>query len=202
MVIMKNAPFAEWRLAGIALLQAPNDLTLLAFVAAIGASIALSAASFATTKVAVKLQGEITPECGLTSGAGSAVRLAVNVPDIAKPGRRDFGFTVNCNAPFDYRLEAKYGALTHEDGARTSEGFANSVPYDVAIYIPTQGATINDRCSGESIRAGQVHCPFSNSGNGIALASKGRLTLAWAPDRALLAGQYTDRLTITVGARR
>jgi hypothetical protein len=171
----------------------------LAVAATLGASIAISAASFATTKVAVKLQGDIVPECAITGGTASGATLAAIVlPDITKPGRFDYGFTVNCNAPFDYRLEAKYGALTHSDGSAVSAGFVMSVPYDVAIYIPTDGTAIKDRCSGESIRLGQAHCRFSNSGNGIALASRSSLTLAWAPEGRLVAGQYTEKLSLTV----
>ena len=202
---MKNAPLLAWRLVCIAF-QAQNILTppgRLAFAGTLGISIALTAVSFAATKVAVKLQGEIVPACAITDSLTSGATLvAMNLPDITKPGRMVYGFTVNCNAPFDYRLEAKYGALTHADGGATSRGFVKSVPYNVAMHIPTDGAAINDRCSGESIRAGHVGCPFSNSGNGIALASKGNLTLAWAPQGIPLAGKYTDKLTITLGVRR
>jgi hypothetical protein len=124
------------------------------------------------------------------------------VPDITKAGSKEFSFTVNCNAPFQYRLEAQYGALTHPDGGVAAKGFTKSVPYDIALYIPTDGATINDRCSGESIRFGRVRCRFSNSGNGIALGSRGNLTVAWTPKGIPVAGRYTDRLTITVAVRQ
>ncbi len=200
---MKNAPLLAWRLVRIAFFQAPNIFTpagRLTLVSTLGASIAVSAVSFAATKVAVKLQGDIPPECAVTGSLASGA--TIDLPDITTPGRTQYNFMVDCNAPFDYRLEAKYGALTHSDGGPVSAGFAKSVPYDVAIYIPTDGTAINDRCSGESIRVGQANCRFSNSGNGVALASRGNLTLAWAPEGRLVAGKYAENLTFTVGVRQ
>jgi hypothetical protein len=206
-LIIMNAPILVRRVAAIVLREARCHLAVpgrLALAATLCASIVPSAGSFATTKVAVKLQGDIVPKCSIGDrmgyGAESAVTVAMELPDITKPGRKDYEFRIDCNAPFAYRLEAKYGALTRADDA-AADGFSRSVPYDVAMYIPTDGGTINDRCSGESIRTGQVHCPFSNSGNGIALAGAGNLTLAWATEGMLLAGKYTDRLTIIVGVR-
>jgi hypothetical protein len=171
-----------------------------------GTVIALSAASSAAPRVAVKLQGDIAPVCAISSNFASGVALdvaaTVDVPDITKAGSKNFSFTVNCNAPFQYHLEAKYGALTHAGGSVAAKGFAKSVPYDVAIYIPTDSAAINDRCSGESIGFGKAGCRFSNSGNGIALASRSNLLVAWAPEGIPMAGKYTDKLTLTVGVRQ
>jgi hypothetical protein len=203
--IMKHAPISARRSPAIALRQAQNSPGHLALALG-GTLIALSAASSAATRVAVKLQGDIEPACAISSnfasGAALDVAAVVDVPDITKAGSRNFSFTVDCNAPFQYRLEAKYGALTHSDDGVAAKGFAVSVPYDVAIHIPTDGAAINDRCSGESIGVGKAGCRFSNSGNGIALASRSNLLLAWAPEGILMAGEYTDKLTITVGVRQ
>lgn len=204
-----NASILARRVAAIVSSLARNHISSpgrLALAATLSASIALSAASFATTKVAVKLQGDIASECairgGIGSGAAAGAGVAMDLADITKPGRKHYSFTVNCNAPFAYRLEAKYGALTHADGG-SAPGFTNSVPYEVAMHIPTDGNTIDDRCSGESIRAGQVRCPFSNSGAGIALGSAGQLTLAWTPGNAVpVAGQYFDYIKVIVGARQ
>ena len=204
-----NAPILARRAAPIVSREArchPGAPGRLALAATLYASIALSAASFATTKVAVKLQGDITAECAIIgsigSGAASAAGVAMDLADITKPGRKQYSFTVNCNAPFAYRLEAQYGALTHESAGVAPAGLAGAVPYEVAMHIPTDALTINDRCSGESIRSGQVRCPFSNSGAGIALGSAAQLTLAWTPGNAVvLAGRYSDSIKLIVGAR-
>lgn len=198
---MNHAPISARRSPIIALHQAQNSPGHLAFAVVAGTLIALSAASSAATKVAIKLQGDIEPVCAISGNFASGI--AMTLPDITKPGRKLYGFTVNCNAPFAYRLEAQYGALTHEGGGVAPAGLAVAVPYEVGMHIPTDALAIDDRCSGESIRSGQVRCPFSNSGAGIALGSAAQLTLAWKPGNAVpLAGQYSDSIKIIVGARQ
>lgn len=181
----------------IAIAVSVRKTSLLRRAAAVGLLVAMSAAyatTIAATKVSVKLEGEIAPEC--TIGATDAVGVNMGQADVMRPGTKDFGFTVNCNTPFEYRLEARYGALTH------TGGLAAAVPYTVGMYIPTDGTTINDRCAGENIRSGQVRCPFSNSGNGIAMGSRGRMTLAWAPGKSVPSeGSYSDDIAIYVGER-
>jgi hypothetical protein len=206
---MKNASFLSWRPGSVALFAAHDHFVTsecLTFVVIFGASVALSAAGFATTKVAIRLQGDVAPQCAISNSQISGTTLGLGVtmalPDITRPGRKEYGFTVNCNAPFDYRLEARYGALTHEGGAAAPDGFITAVPYEVAMHIPTDRTTIDDRCPGDSIRAGQVRCPFSNSGDGVAMGSEGQLTLAWVPEGIPVAGKYTETLTITVGLRQ
>ena len=118
---------------------------------------------------------------------------------MTRPGERAFPFTVNCNTPFSYRLEAQYGALTNSGALPAATGLVAAIPYDVGVHIPTDGAPIEDRCPGDSLAAGRVRCPFSSSGNNIALGSHARLTVTWTPQgRAPLAGDYVERLTIRV----
>ena len=165
---------------------------------------ALSAPASAANRVSIKLNGEIAPECFLDGGAGntSALVMPISAGDLTKAGRRDLRFSVTCNSPFTYRMEAQHGALTLAGAGAPVTGFAAKVPYEVAVHIPTDAAPIDDRCPGEALREGQVRCRFSDSGNGIALGVEGRLTLAWTPGPAPpLAGAYADRLTVTIGAR-
>jgi hypothetical protein len=153
-------------------------------------------------KVSVRLEGDILPECAIAGGAGPGganLALALDIGSMAGAGRSEYGFTVNCNAPFAYRLEAQYGALTQAGAKPGDGGFAAVLPYRVAVHIPTQRGAIDDICLGESLRAGRVTCPFSTSGNDVALGSAARLTITWEPQgRPPPAGEYVERLTITV----
>ncbi len=191
-----------WRRARLA--PGRNRLALVAAGCAVLA--ALPWAAPAANRVSVHLEGEVGRECAiLGSGAaegGASLDANVEVGDITRPGRRDFVFTVHCNTPFEYRLEAEHGALTHKAVREAPGGFLSAVPYDVTVRIPTDAVTIEDHCTGGSIRAGAVSCPFSNSGDGIAMDTAGRLTVAWKPDGIPVAGEYSDRLTITVSARQ
>lgn len=163
---------------------------------------ACSASALAASKVSIRLEGDITPECAISGGLGgtsAVLGLPLELGDITRRGRKDFRFLVNCNAPFGYRLEAQYGALTNTGVEKASDGFAAAVAYDVIVRIPTDGAPIHDWCSSESLRSGRVTCLFSNSGNAIALRSQAELSLTWrSPGKTLMAGQYVDRLTIRV----
>jgi hypothetical protein len=163
---------------------------------------ALSVTALAASKVTVRLEGEIAPECtiagGASTGRAASLGLPLHIGEVSRPGQRDYGFTLNCNAPFTYRLEAQHGALTHAAG-NAAGAPAAAIPYDVAVHIPTDGASIDDRCTGESIRAGRVTCPFSDSGGGIALNAPARLTITWRPSGEMpRAGAYVERLTVTV----
>lgn len=156
---------------------------------------------FAADRISLRLEGDILPEC--TVGSASSQAFALDVGEIAGSGARDYVFGLSCNAPFSYRLEARYGALTNSAASAAPRGFAATIPYEVRMRIPTDGAPIEDSCPGESLQAGRVRCAFSNSGNAIAIDAQGRLTLAWQAGSArLVAGNYTDHLTVTVGMRQ
>jgi hypothetical protein len=182
-----------------------KSITATALLALLSGSVA--PATSGAGKVTVQLTGDIAPECaiggGLSSGGASSFGVPLQAGDITRPGRRDYGFTVNCNTPFTYRLEAQYGALTNTGavGRSAPNGFTTSVPYDVAVHIPTDGAPIDDRCAGETIQTGRVRCAFSTSGDNIALNSTARLTVTWQPQGGVpLAGEYVERLTVRVAA--
>jgi hypothetical protein len=139
----------------------------------------------------MRLQGDILASCAVDPGPASTLELG----DITAPGQRDYGFHLSCNAPFSYEIEAQHGALIHAGGATATGGLVAVVPYEIAVHIPTDGASIDDLCAGETI----VTCPFSTSGNNIALGSAARLKITWNPQgRIPLAGSYVERLTIRV----
>jgi hypothetical protein len=172
-------------------------------VAGAAGLIAYSAAGRSADKVTVKLTGEIAPECSILGADGSdGSRKALDLGDVTQPGQADYLFVVNCNAPFDYQLEARNGALLLTDSTSNVPGFTNRVPYQVSINIPTDGIAIDDRCTGDTILAGQVRCQLKNSGAGIALKSKSRMTLAWSPGEAVaMVGKYQENITLTIGIR-
>jgi hypothetical protein len=164
---------------------------------------AVSVMALGASKVTVRLEGDIVPECALAGGTPSGPTVTAGLPidigEVSRPGRRDYAFVLDCNAPFSYRLEAQYGALTNLAAAPAPSGFTARVPYEVAVRIPTDGAPINDRCPGDSIRAGRVTCPFSTSGNSVALGSQAQITVTWKQTTEMpLSGAYVERLTIVV----
>ncbi len=168
---------------------------------------ALSTTAFAAPKVTVKLEGEIVPECAISAfGADystSTIVAAMKLGDVTRATEESFDFTVNCNAPFEYRIDAEHGALKHVAAGVAPGGFTTSVPYDLSVRIPTEAGVIQDNCPKGSLEAAKPSCRFSNSGSAIALSSPGRLTVNLQPDVAVpLAGGYRDRITMTVGVQQ
>lgn len=166
-------------------------------VIGLGLACAISASAFAASTVGIRLDGEIAPRCGFTGGGAPLV--TVDVGDIARSGHQDHLFKLSCNAPFTYRIEARHGALTHDSASSGAPGYTASVPYEIAMHIPTDGNAIDDRCPGASLRTGAVPCAFGDSGTAIADDVEARLTVAWdAPAARLIGGGYADRLTLTL----
>jgi hypothetical protein len=160
----------------------------------------LSLSASAARQVSIRLEGEIVPECAIAGTSGSAATL--DLDDLSRAGSKDYRFLLSCNAPFGYRLEAQYGALTYK-AALVPEGSPSALPYEIAIHIPTDGKPIDDRCTADSLRAGRVRCPFSHSSDAIALNAESRLTVAWsAATIQSAAGNYADQLTLSVSIRQ
>jgi hypothetical protein len=155
-----------------------------------------SVTAFAAGSVSVRLEADVLPECAIAGmGGASGAVIAMDAGDIGTPGSRQLAFQLNCNAPFSYSLEARSGALTHG-------GALAGIPYTVVMHIATDGAAIQDECPGESLKAGHVRCPFTDSGNAVAVEAEGRLTVAWRPPSELPpAGEYSERLTLTLATR-
>jgi hypothetical protein len=153
-------------------------------------------AALAAGKVTVKLEGEIEPECAIQSGTSSTLDLG----DISQPGSKEYGFVLNCNAPFSYRLEAQYGALTNVAAAtRVPPGFTAFIPYEIAVHISTEAAPVEEHCTSESIRMGHISCRFGESENKIAANAKSYLNFSWKKQyKNMITGQYTDTIRIHV----
>lgn len=147
--------------------------------------------------LSISIQGEIVRECSIGDLASS-----IDFGDIRAAGQKAINFTVRCNTPFSYRATSENGGLQHSSGPSAPKGFLAVVPYRVAIYIPTDGTTINDACDSTAIKVGSVTCAFTDSGRGASLNYDGlsNLTLTWSPAATPLAGRYSDSLTLTVTA--
>jgi hypothetical protein len=151
---------------------------------------------FAHSKVTVAVQGVITPSCALKAGGSSAAQTVQLSPASAT---YQYGYGIECNAPFQYKLESQNGALMQTGQTAGTPG----VPYNVAVHIPTDDVTIEDTCASASIKAGQVTCQFHDSRNGIAINGRATLTVSLGQrPAALAAGVYSDRITFSVGLRQ
>ena len=152
----------------------------------------------AADAVKVEVTGAITPSC-----SSSSTTATLNAGDITKAGSANYSFTVDCNAPFQYSMRSDNGAMRLVNASATAAATHIEAPYDVHIRIPlTLGGVIDDTCSSAAIKLGAVSCKFSDSGQKIAVSQTAETQISWStPQGQLMAGQYCDRLTITVSVR-
>lgn len=167
-------------------------------VAAGGLVWPVSALLAATDKLQIEVTGNIKPYC-----TSSVTSNAINVGDVTKAGSGTLSFTVDCNTPFQYTLQSDNGAMRLVNPPAAAKPNQIETPYDVHIKIPlTLGGEINDTCSSAAIKQGAVSCKFSNSGQKVAVNKTAETRISWKDAQSILAaGQYSDRLTITVGVR-
>ena len=187
-----------WRLHGISPIYAARVTIGLALLCA------FPAAAPAADAVTIGLEGYIAPLCLIATSAengGASATIPMEAGDLQRGGSRQIDFTLTCNTPFSYKLEAQHGALIAVQAGGVPDSFIAAVPYRVAMHIPTDGPTIDDVCPGDSLRIGAVTCPFTNVGDAIATNAEGRVTVTWAtPAAPLVVGNYHERLTLTIGA--
>jgi hypothetical protein len=152
----------------------------------------------AASRVQVEVTGTITPYC-----ANSITAAPVNAGDPRKAGSASFAFTVDCNAPFQYTMQSDNGALRLTNAPDAVSRDQIEVAYNVHIRIPlTLGGSIDDTCSSKSIKHGATSCPFTDSGQKVAINQQAETQISWNSSQArLLAGQYTDRLTVFVSVK-
>ena len=163
-----------------------------------GVSFPVTALLAAVGKVEIEVTGTIKPYC-----ANSITAAPVNAGDPRKAGSAKFAFTVDCNAPFQYTMQSDNGALRLTNAPDAVSRDQIEVAYNVHITIPlTLGGSIDDTCSSKSIKQGAISCTFTDSGQKIAINQQAETQISWSATQArLLAGQYTDRLTVFVSVK-
>ncbi len=148
--------------------------------------------------VFIEVTGTVEPRCANT---GFDYPLAIE--DAASAGSSTITFYVDCNAPFQYRLESQNGGLKLDGPEFAGPHLTSELPYTVFVRIPlNSGPPISDGCRSETIKAGAVSCRFTNSGNSVAIQKQGEMKITWEADpKRLIGGVYRDRLTITLAIR-
>lgn len=159
------------------------------------------AASFSTSALAdtvvIQAKGTVPGSCAvaLTTNFGAA--------NFATAGTSTATAEVNCNTGFAIKATSQNGRVQNVKPA--TAGFDNKHPYSLSLSLPLdQGGSLSDSCAASAMVAGQTGCPMAI---GSGLASNGKtaifqtatLTASWqAPATPLLAGTYSDTITISV----
>ena len=141
----------------------------------------------------VAVTGRIVPRCEIQGGGD------INFGELTGGERATAMFGLDCNVPFDLGVTSARGGLAHATQPQGEGPFSGVLPYDVTLTVPTlrpEPRTI--RASFSSVD----HTGVLSSGDGIA-AGGGKIEFRTRQPAGagLLAGQYSETLTVTVTPR-
>ncbi|WBT06318.1 hypothetical protein PFY01_01135 [Brevundimonas vesicularis] len=150
----------------------------------------------ASNEVAISIEGDIRSLCELPDIAD------VDLGDLNSGARSvKVGFALSCNVPFELEVQSG-GGLVHELNPQGQGGFAGTLDYALSIALPLRGPA-SSRVAQRTFTAGQMSGAGAviSTGDHIS-AGDGLITLAIAspPAPGLLAGKYSDVITMTLRA--
>ena len=146
--------------------------------------------------VTIEVVGEIQPKCRL-----SALPADIELGQISTSGSRFIPFQIDCNTPFEFSVRSRDGALKSLGSPENSVGFVSQIPYLLEIRVPTDEGLILDQCDSASLAGASPSCGHGNSGFATAIDQTASLKISWAVGAELIAGTYSDVLTVTFQPR-
>lgn len=143
--------------------------------------------------MSVTVTGQIVPRCEIQGGGD------IDFGELTGGERATALFGLDCNVPFDLGVTSARGGLAHVSKPQGEGPFSGVLPYDVTLTVPTL------RPEPRVVRASfssADHTGMLSSGDGIA-AGGGKIEFRTRQPAGagLLAGQYTETLTVTVTPR-
>lgn len=180
--------------------------------AAFGAAAAIclfagSVQAQAADGVDIAVTATVAERCGFTLGAAAALDVATDLEDAHS---QDLALRIDCNTPFTISARAGSGRLVNQSASDDQSGYAFDKTYGVSVKVDTDAGQIQSgRCLSTELRDGG-DCILSQpnglgSGDGVAIRRDAVLTIDWPSQttmgRRLAAGQYSDTITLTIGAR-
>ncbi|MCB1885118.1 MAG: hypothetical protein KDG89_14160 [Geminicoccaceae bacterium] len=165
-------------------------LAALALVAAVATPAAAGTGYTGNKDVALTLQGDVSPRCGIVGAPGGGVDLG----SLNGRGGARLAFEIDCNEPVAYTLVSANGGLTNVDlEGEAPRGFAAGVAYSAAVEAPKAGFSGVAHDSRSLVGAGR-----GGTGTAVPFKSAFAVRLAWNADAPLMAGRYQDVLTLRI----
>ena len=149
-----------------------------------------------TRSLDLVLRGHLDARCEASGGGvmdfGSALRGGMEIRA---------GFGLDCNIPFALKVTSSNGGLAHATSPRGHGPFAGTLRYTMDVRVPTLTAAGPGADVGGSFGSEARSQTFVSGLDSIAAGGGVLSILTQAPEGAgLLAGSYTDTVTITVTA--
>ena len=148
-----------------------------------------------STRLEVVLNGRIAPVCKLSGGGD------IDFGVLDGNEQADASFGLGCNVPFDLSFQSTRGGLAHATKPRGEGPFAGTLGYTLNVAVPTLSPGPG-LMSGSFTSQDLMGRKTLSSGEGVA-AGGGRIQIrTQVPGGAgLLAGEYSETLTVTVAPR-
>lgn len=159
-----------------------------------------------SVSVAVDVRASVRDRCGFASGGAPAG--AIDQAEFDRTGfSRDFVIALNCTGASRIAVSSRNGGLTTDSSA---PGYASVAPYRVELrMVGDNGTTASGACEASTLgtAGGCTFAGAASSSNGLRLAAASTKANgsylrvqadAYAGATPLLAGRYTDTLTVTV----
>ncbi|WP_326524692.1 hypothetical protein [Sphingomonas sp.] len=151
--------------------------------------------SSATSSISLVLTGSVTPDCSIAGGATLALgTLGDGQQAVAE-------FDIGCNLPFDLVFRSSSGGIAHSTRPEGEGPYGGKLGYRLGVTLPTltpDPQSLRADFSSRDMIGGSV----LSSGNAIAMGrGEIRLQTELPAGTELLAGQYADKITITINPR-
>lgn len=143
------------------------------------------------------VSGFVTPKCELTIANSS-----VDIEKVANPSDDTIAavdvalpFDVTCNAAVRVAMTSQNGGLKFRGTGTSDPAFSDLIPYQARVDVPGRQNILS--CTSELMASDRAACQRET--DGIVGSGSGAVRVKVAPAQGLLlAGQYADRLTITI----
>ncbi len=137
--------------------------------------------------------GRIMPRCEISGGGD------IDFGELAGEKRATALFGLDCNVPFDLGVQSARGGLAHDTQPQGEGPFAGLLPYDLTLTLPTR--TPDPRILRENFSS-LTRSKTISSGEGVS-AGGGKIEFRTRQPLGvgLLAGKYSETLTVTVTPR-
>jgi hypothetical protein len=162
-----------------------------------------------SVEVGVEVRASVRSRCGFANG-GAPVG-GIDRADFDQTGfSKDFAIQLNCSGASRIAVSSANGGMTMQAGAATA-GYETRAPYQVAMrVVADNGTSASASCDAAALAAGGT-CSFAGTASGatglrlVGASTKANGSYlrvsapAYAGNAQLMAGRYSDTLTITVG---
>jgi len=147
-----------------------------------------------------QVSGIVTPKCELTT-----INPSVDIDGLANPADNTTAaidvalqFDVACNAPVRVAMASRHGGLKFQGSGTSDSAFADLVAYRASVDLPGHQNVLS--CTSERMADGRKAC--EGESDGAVGAGKGAIQLRVAAGQGLLlAGKYSDQVTIVIAPR-